>query len=147
MRRTWVQRVWSICLVVIMFGLSQHYAAVVHTPAYIGNPDYDRLLVRQRQMKIGRVSEVLADAGKDDHVAYPPGWLPDSAIMRHHQRRFELARVSTTRDEHHEVVPLWHTWLTGLYGQQLEPLDIWYPGGLLSPTAGKVQYRIRKPGE
>ena len=45
-----------------------------------------------------------------------------------------------TSKEYHPY-RLWHTWLTGIYGQRSRPLKLWYPGGQLKDAIPRLEYR------
>jgi len=50
-----------------------------------------------------------------------------------------VAKFLTSKEYH--PYRLWHTWLTGIYGQRSRQLTLWYPGGKLKDAVERLEYR------
>lgn len=133
----------AVCLGIggVMVLASQQFVRVVHTREYVGSPTY--IAMSNEGLVTGgpqRIRMLLADAGVDQTVSYPVGWVTDSPLNDVFVREgIDDIAVAELR----EVVRLWHTPLTGLYGMAYEPVELWYPGGALKSGIGRIRYEVR----
>lgn len=74
-------------------------------------------------------------------AAYPEGWLVETVPAACDW--WTLGAMRRRACHRTVVVPLWHTWLTGIHGLHLTRVDLWYPGGPLSTSARHIEWRDR----
>ena len=115
--------------------LTIEFSALVHTESYTGNPDANRYKKLHQEI----VSSSLKYEPSLGNNYYPEGWLQDvmdiSKIPYHEKMTDPKWRATV-------IFKFWHTPLTGLYGKTKgKRLAVWYPGGVLSETADKIQIR------
>ena len=89
------------------------------------------------------VRDWLKTRAKVDGASYPQGWLEESVPAVRDWAPYGAIRWKGFWTA--TVTPLWHSWLTGLYGCTVEPMDLWYPGGTLKDAASKIEFRDRPP--
>lgn len=132
------RRVCAVLLVGIMFTLSCHYSDVVHEPEWTGNPRARSLAVRVSfESKCQAVGEKLLVLGDELSPSYEAGWLRDLPIARRLDE--ELAQ----RPFRESATTVWHTWFTRIYRREKTEQDYWYPGGLISEAAERIELRDR----
>lgn len=115
--------------------LSSHFDSVVHEPGWTGNPAYDGMAsywLRAVRREAARL------ANDEPNLAFEANWLRDLPIA---PRVPALAAhdVPSRRAIGHA----WHTAFTGLFPYVGMPQDFWYPGGLLSEAASRIELRDR----
>ena len=128
-------------LLIVMSLLKLWNIALAHEPGYTGDPYHDEFLREWQCSALDGVGEWLRRRAREDKASYPEGWLAESVPPAKSWAYFESYRSHASWRA--TVTPLWHSWLTGLYGCTLEPMDLWYPGGTLKDAASKIEFRDR----
>ncbi len=132
------RRVSAVLLVGVMFTLSCHYSDVVHEPEWTGNPRGRSLAVGVKfefdRQDLAKKLKVFND---ESNPTYKAGWLRDLPIARglHEELAKKPFRESATT--------LWYTWFTRIYRREKTEQDYWYPGGLISEAADRIELRDR----
>ena len=124
----------------LLLGLTLSYSGIVHGPIYVGNRAHGRIHEVRNIKDLRAVSTALLKLAEGDEATYPAGWLSEAPFLE--TLRAEL-RWWPPEGHRLDVLPLWHSWLTGLYLRRLVAMDVWYPGGKLKDAAGNLEYRER----
>lgn len=117
-------------------------AELAHVRPYVCNAGYTRII------KIINTAE-LRDCGnelREKAEQYPQlvlsqGWLDD--VWRKAVNEQLLSIPSHYQNTTPSIGRFWHTWFTGIYRLDGQPIDIWCPGGTLLECADKIEYRDR----
>lgn len=72
-------------------------------------------------------------------TAYPEGWLSESGAMA----LIPEVPEDLLRSRSVEVLPFWHTWMTGLHGSRYGHAEVWCPGGKLDDAIRMLEFRER----
>ncbi|MEW6715699.1 MAG: hypothetical protein AB1306_11510 [Nitrospirota bacterium] len=120
--------------------LGQHYRDLVKTEIYTGNSNLTEDMLKLRKTFI--VYDLLNEARINDNK-YPPGWLRELLPEVKAKALKNIIGYLNNRQMHKiEIVHLWHSWFTGLYGKtEGEVIDVWFPGGTLKDSAEKIEFR------
>ena len=141
---------WLIMLFFAPLALGFHFTMVVHSDGYTGNPRSGNraLLSQQRsdlQLLKGYYEERLEANNSSWDSSYTPGPLATSGAWQVLVDRIDDSEregvVYLLTSKEFETYRLWHSWLTGIYGQRSHPLKLWYPGGKLQDAIGRFKYR------
>jgi len=80
----------------------------------------------------------ISDRAEHDLTSYPAGWMAELPFAADWPREsFRAVRYLPHAE--------WHSWLTGLFRVERQPVEAWFPGGTLSARDGIV-YRPRREG-
>jgi hypothetical protein len=137
-RNPWIRFSTSILIFVLSLWLCRWYVSLVHTPDLHGNPAYLEFFERIRLKEYGKR---LNDKSLNDTTIYPAGWMHETPLN-------EIISVSIESKHREKAFSQWHSWLTDLYEKRQVPGGIWYPGGRLSESWDKIEFRDypTKPG-
>lgn len=128
---------WILALV----ASADHYSDLVHGTEYTGLATHLRDQ-RRWDYQCKDAGRILGELGKRDASSYPEGPLGLSPFIEAHPEEGGYLRFFFDA-QRTESIPLWHSWLTSLYGRKTVPLELWYPGGTLSEAAGRLEYRVK----
>lgn len=77
---------------------------------------------------------------RSDATVYRAGWYEELPPWKN--ARWAKG-ASTWGPERPELIPFWHSSLTGIFGLKKIPQGYWYPGGRLADGLDKVELRDR----
>ncbi len=131
------RRVIAGALFVGMLGLSCHYTDVVHQSAWTGNREWGGIgpvflnsVCRSAEGRMGSL--------QDPETACGAGWLRELPVWE------ELGVGFGNRyPSRREILPVWHSRLTGLYRCTEVRQDFWYPGGPFEQNIANIELRDR----
>lgn len=132
---TWLRRVVVVVLMVAAIQLSFHFTSLVHRKEYTGNPSSGEGV---RRVYLRVLSEDLVDSGLDTQQQFSPGWLRDIV-----DEELEVYAIFEHLRSLGNVLHLWHTWFTRIYGITDVPADVWYPGGVMADSLEQIELRAR----
>lgn len=117
--RAKLMRIVSAVMMVALFSLAgKYWSQYAHASAPTGEDKKEATkALATVQKDFGEISDLLP---KDKNGNIKAGFISVSQL-RDLGLQGDLQK--TTQQ------PLWHTWLTGLYDQEVEDLSIWTPGG------------------
>lgn len=126
--------------------LGIHFLVLVGGNNYNGNPKWINIYVHSHQQQnLVQVKSIffgtVSSKPRLAQTIYSAGPLSASLAMQ----LFSAADRDTishfVRSGTYSAYPLWHTWLTGLYGKRFHPATLWYPGGKLEDAIDRLEYK------
>jgi hypothetical protein len=149
-RRNIITVASALVIVLLAFALSFHFVNIVHEDGYTGNPK--RVNQSWHAEQESKARELDAAMGlcvqkSHDSVSYPAAWFTDLPVQKgimHYMPDYET--IESFSHTHNVIAyPLWHSWLTGIYGRRMTDVYLWYPGGTVAQAIGHLEYRERRP--
>ncbi len=139
-RSTAWRRVLGSILCVGMIGLSCHFTSLVHEPGWTGSlaqsDMVEALILRQYRAAVKMATE--EHPSPDDIL--PAGRLRDTPLWT---KVHEL--VGILSPERTELLPAWHSRLTGLYPTRTIPQEFWLDAGPIRTAAERISLRDQSP--
>lgn len=115
----------------MMFGLPIYTLHLLSTGGYTchsSSTDWHRDLLGTR----------LGDIADHDTRIYHANWLSDLSF-------FNGMFVQYAWGNRYIPHPTWHSWFTGIYRLETQPVAAWYPGGRVKDAMRHIEFRVR-PG-
>lgn len=120
---------------VLLFALTYHRDAVLNTREFADSTHDIELLAK---LSLHSVSKGLREVGEAKDISFPPGWLRE---VVDDETAWRAIRTNPTPE--HQLEPLRHTWITGIYALNKLDRDFWWPGGSIARFADNVELRRR----
>ncbi|MBN4072044.1 hypothetical protein JYT83_01350 [bacterium AH-315-F18] len=129
----------QVLLAVCAIFLPFHYSEIVHDPPYLGAPGFAewRNGVNAHILK-GVVAELRENSHKQSGVI-EAGWIGTESFSDYFSpEQLESFSWGLTR---FSTQPLWHTPITGLHFVSEVQVGLWYPGGPLETSIGRISFK------
>ncbi|MFN0059849.1 MAG: hypothetical protein ACKVX7_15430 [Planctomycetota bacterium] len=127
--RPWLRRIIAAVLMIAAVGLSHQYSDLVHEPEFAGR----RTGYWEDLRSLDPLTEMLS---KRQEGKLDAGWIRDLVPDLTEVERAVLADLKVK----HRYSEFWHTWFSNLYHVDLVPADVWFTGGLITPS-GRLEIR------
>lgn len=134
---------WSIFGIAL--ALIGHFVWLTETPCYTENPQFVSAHLKYSQRStldhIDDALEYVADYYP--RKSFSPGWIEQASFYPRLTQGLTACACPPPSIRHHDAIftRYWHTGFTGLYGTQVIPNAVWYPGGRVKDAIGKLEYR------
>ncbi len=139
-----ISRLTRLYILVVGATVSFGFVAVVHQPDFTGNPLHIiRHMEAVQKSKLEYLSGVIAEHPSLLKASYPAGWFKDSGLLASLPKKERESSDTILTSHSFRAYPRWHTWLTGIYGKETTPLELWYPGGMVEEALPRLSYRKR----